>query len=86
MINKTKETEEIYRKKQKEFQSIREFDIEMEKQDLEDHFRKVDLSIESIQELKVKHEENFRILQAKLNDLKWMKLRMKNCDFKTNEE
>ena len=42
LINQTKETEDIYRQKQKEIQNIREFDIEMEKQDVENHFRKVD--------------------------------------------
>ena len=54
MINKAKETEEIYKQKFSKIQEIKVFDVEIERQDLEDHFRNVNLVFESVQELKKK--------------------------------
>ena len=86
MMNKIKETEKIYRQNFFDIQKIKIFDIDIERQDLENHFRDVNLTIASIQELKAKNELNLNQLQNKINNLNLMKGEMEKCDFKSNTE
>jgi WD40 repeat protein len=86
MIKKTIETEQIYRNKFAEIQNIQEFDFEMERNSLENDFRSIHLKIESIQALKVKNEEGIKHLLVKINALKSINNKLRNCEFKVNKE
>jgi hypothetical protein len=59
------------------------FNFEDEKENLEEMFRKVDLSIDEVNRIKVANEIEIKSLQSKMVDLNQLKDDIKTCKFES---
>ena len=81
MIEKTKEIEAKFNKSHNEI-IIAKQDFEKERKSINEEFRKLNISMEHIQQLKVTQKENIKIIEAKLKNIKTLKEKIKLCSFK----
>jgi predicted nucleic acid-binding Zn-ribbon protein len=84
MIDEIKEMEQKHSKSLNEFK-VEIFDFDKEKKILNETFRDVNLSIESIKMLKSKQDETITSIKSKINEInKLKKVVLKSNDFKAN--
>jgi DNA repair exonuclease SbcCD ATPase subunit len=84
MIEQTKEMEQKHLTNSNKFK-VDVFDLDKEKKILDETFRDVNLSIESIKELKSKQDETVSSIKSKINEIdQWKKVVIKLNDFDAN--
>ena len=81
MIGQVEKHEVFYKQKLDETRCFKEFNAEREKETLEEEFRKVDLTIERVHQLKAKYEASVKELQDKTTNLQLASKQMKKCSF-----
>ena len=81
MIKQVEKHETIFKQKLEKTRCFNEFNAEREKENFQDEFRKVDLTIERAQQLKSKYEANVKALQEKMTNLKFVSKKMEKCSF-----
>ena len=79
MIRQVEQDEAFYKRKLEESRNIKEFDLSRVKESLDDEFRKIDLKIELVHQLKRENEANVNDLQARLEQLKLMSQQTEKC-------
>ena len=84
IIRKVELHEEIYKQKLDETRCFKEFNVDQETNNLEDEFRKVDLTIQNVQQLQSKFKANIKTLQDSMDTLKFMGKQMNKCAFESN--
>ena len=86
MIKQVEKHEAFYKQKQDETRCFKEFNVEREKETFEEEFRKVDLTIEHVQQLQSKYEANIKELHDKMTNLQFMGKQMRKCSFMTKAD
>ena len=84
MIDKTKEAEKAFNARLNEL-AIHSVDFDKVREDINKEFRKVNLTIENIQQLKTKQQDQVEQEKAKLNKVKQLKDQIKACSFQSTE-
>ena len=84
MVKKVELHEEFYKQKLDETRCFKEFNSDKEAKNFEDEFRKVDLTIQSVQQLQTKYEANIIALSENLTTLQFVSKQMKKCSFVAN--
>ena len=86
MIKKSAEKEEVFYRMLREVQRVRNFDIEKEREMLEDTFRAANLTIDHIENLKLENENFLKSIKYKMDDLMFMNDQMRKCEFRSKNE
>ena len=86
MIKQVEKHETFYKQKLQESRRIKEFDLISEIESLDDEFRRMDLKIEQVHQLKRENEANVKDLQARLEELKLMSQRTEKCSFVSKKD
>ena len=86
MITQVEQHEAFYKQKLEESRRIKELDLSREKESLDDEFRKMDLKIEQVHQLKRENEANVNDLQARLEQLKLMSQQTEKCSFVSQKD
>ena len=86
MIRKVEEHEAFYKLKLDDSRRIKAFNLNMEKESLDDVFRQMDLKIERVQQLKTENEANIKDLQSRLEFLKSISQQTEKCCFVSNTD
>jgi hypothetical protein len=81
MIKKAKKQESEFYQNLKEIQQMKFFNFEDEKLNLDEIFKKVDLNIDQVKQLKLENEIGIKSLQAKMVDLNGLKVEIKKMQF-----
>ena len=86
MISQVEKHETFYKQKLDENRCFQEFNAEKETKNFEDEFRKVDLTIQRVQQLQTKYGADIKELKEKMTHLQVVSKEMKKCSFvaKTN--
>ena len=81
MINKVEQHEAFYKQNLDETRCFQEFDADNEFENFEEEFRKVDLTIQRVQQLKSEYEANVKTVQNNMDKLQFVSQQMKKCSF-----
>ena len=81
MIDRTKEAELLFNQRLKELNIVK-VDFKKEREALNDKFRRLDLTIERIQQLKSTQQEQVKKINSKLASVIQLKDKSESCDFK----
>jgi uncharacterized coiled-coil protein SlyX len=84
LIVKSKKAEASYQQQCDKLQTKKEFNLKGELRNLKDHFRSIDLTIETINQLKKEQETQIDDIQTKLSQLNQLRERVSLCDFAPN--
>ena len=86
MINQVEKHEALYRLKLEETRCFKEFNADTETKNIEEDFRKVDLTIERMQLLQSKYEANIKVLLDNMSKLQFVSKQMEKCSFLTEKD
>ena len=86
MISKVEQHEAFYKQKMNETRCFQEFNAEKETETFEEEFRKVDLTIQRVQQLKSKYEANVKAAQDNMDKLQFMGKQMKKSTFMAKKD
>ena len=86
MISQVEKHEALYRLKLEETRCFKEFNADTEAKNIEEEFRKVDLTIERVQQLQSKCEVNVKALQHSMEMLQFAEHQMKKSSFEAKKD
>ena len=81
MISQVEKHETFYNQKLEENRCFKEFNVDRETKNFEDEFRKMDLTIERMNQVQTNYEVDVKALQNKMTNLQFVSNQMKKCSF-----